>query len=126
MRAFISYTVRDDILGQTELFSLREPFLDVFDEAYVDLLDRRSSFPRSEITERIQSSNLVILCCTPAVLASPWVIGEIRSAQRFRIPIYKLNIEPKYIFSRMTGSNMSPPALKAGTKSVSEISSIHS
>lgn len=86
MEIFVAYTLRDGLLNAEKLGEIHH-LLSPFGKVFIDLLHNVDSDPVAEWRRRLARANVVVLCCTPGILASPWVRLELAFVLAARKPL---------------------------------------
>jgi hypothetical protein len=86
MDIFVSYTVRDGLLNAQKLGEICH-LLSPSGNVFIDLLHNSDPDPPAEWRRRLATANVVVLCCTPGILASPWVRLELAFVFAARKPL---------------------------------------
>lgn len=87
MRTFLSYTVRDGLVDRVRLRQVAS-VLETFSSPYIDLLEHRCGGHQPSVWKALEQMDALVLCVTPRVFRSPWVIAEYAAAIRLGVPIY--------------------------------------
>lgn len=87
MNLFVSYTVRDGLVEAAKLRQLAKR-LEEFSHPYIDLLEHRCGGHQPSVWKALQRADALLLCATPCLFRSPWVVQEWLAAKRRRLPVY--------------------------------------
>lgn len=88
---FVCYTLRDGVLDRVQLKALSN-VLGLFGEVFVDLIDNVSEDAEGEWMRRLKAADLMVVCRTPGVYESPWVLHELAFAARTGLPVIVLDL----------------------------------
>jgi hypothetical protein len=89
MRMFLSYTIHDGFVDRERLRRVASIF-ETFSSPYVDLLEHQCGGHQPSVWKALRQMDAFVLCVTPWIFRSPWVIAECAAAVSLGVPIYTL------------------------------------
>ncbi|MHA3080446.1 toll/interleukin-1 receptor domain-containing protein [Acinetobacter sp. ANC 3791] len=91
MNFFICYTLRDNILTQSDFEKIRQYF-SKNGECFIHFFHPEID-SQKKIEDEILNSDILILIRTEKSFSSPWVLMELKLAKKISIPIFYISIE---------------------------------
>lgn len=91
MDIFVSYTLRDDALDESDLRMLERKLTHV-GEPFIDVLHNGGPEPQERVIHALRTASAMVVCATPGYWRSRWARLEWRIATRHSIPILCLDL----------------------------------
>lgn len=98
-KVFFCYTLRDNNINFSLLNNLKNNMnlLNLF-YTYIDLIDNNATDYQQDVIKNLKCSDILCIINTPKIYESPWVKKEIHYANKFNIPIIKIDLTSIYSF----------------------------